>query len=126
MKTDLFINNEWRPGTSGKRFPVQDPPTHANPAHVAARGAVRERRAYDEVERRSRRYLQMRPDDEGAWNNLGEVLRTTGRLEEFDRLNDLVRYSVRSFSSRNHDCCGASPHVVDRRAKSNRQRTQQP
>ncbi|MGH7567592.1 MAG: aldehyde dehydrogenase family protein [Gemmatimonadales bacterium] len=36
MKTDLFINNEWRPATSGNRFPVENPATEEVLAEVAA------------------------------------------------------------------------------------------
>ena len=36
MKTDLFINNEWRPAASGKRFPVENPATEEIIAEVAA------------------------------------------------------------------------------------------
>lgn len=35
MKTDLFINNEWRPAASGKRFPVENPATEEIIAQVA-------------------------------------------------------------------------------------------
>ncbi|HWZ28161.1 MAG TPA: aldehyde dehydrogenase family protein [Gemmatimonadales bacterium] len=35
MKTDLFINNEWRPASSGKRFPVENPATEEIIAEVA-------------------------------------------------------------------------------------------
>ncbi|HEU5467387.1 MAG TPA: aldehyde dehydrogenase family protein [Gemmatimonadales bacterium] len=35
MKTDLFINNEWRPALSGKRFPVENPATEEIIAEVA-------------------------------------------------------------------------------------------
>ncbi|HMA39852.1 MAG TPA: aldehyde dehydrogenase family protein [Gemmatimonadales bacterium] len=35
MKTDLFINNEWRPAVSGKRFPVENPATEETIAEVA-------------------------------------------------------------------------------------------
>ena len=35
MKTDLFINNEWRPAISGKQFPVENPATEAVIAEVA-------------------------------------------------------------------------------------------
>ncbi|HMA42924.1 MAG TPA: aldehyde dehydrogenase family protein [Gemmatimonadales bacterium] len=35
MKTDLFINNEWRPAISGKRFPVENPATEEVIAEVA-------------------------------------------------------------------------------------------
>jgi aldehyde dehydrogenase (NAD+) len=36
VKTDLFINNEWRPSVSGKRFPVINPATEEVIAEVAA------------------------------------------------------------------------------------------
>jgi aldehyde dehydrogenase (NAD+) len=36
VKTDLFINNEWRPALSGKRFPVVNPATEEVIADVAA------------------------------------------------------------------------------------------
>ncbi len=35
MKTDLFINNEWRPASSGRRFPVVNPATEEVIAEVA-------------------------------------------------------------------------------------------
>jgi len=35
VKTDLFINNEWRPAISGKRFPVENPATEETIAEVA-------------------------------------------------------------------------------------------
>jgi aldehyde dehydrogenase (NAD+) len=35
VKTDLFINNEWRPAASGKRFPVENPATEEIIAQVA-------------------------------------------------------------------------------------------
>ncbi|HXM37364.1 MAG TPA: aldehyde dehydrogenase family protein [Gemmatimonadales bacterium] len=40
MKTDLFINNEWRPAASGKRFPVVNPATEEVLAEVAAGDAA--------------------------------------------------------------------------------------
>ena len=40
MKTDLFINNEWRPAASGKRFAVENPATEENLADVAAGDAA--------------------------------------------------------------------------------------
>ena len=40
MKTDLFINNEWRPAASGQRFPVENPATEAVIAEVAAGDAA--------------------------------------------------------------------------------------
>jgi len=35
VRTDLFINNEWRPAASGKRFPVENPATEEVIAEVA-------------------------------------------------------------------------------------------
>jgi aldehyde dehydrogenase (NAD+) len=35
VRTDLFINNEWRPAASGKRFPVTNPATEEVIAQVA-------------------------------------------------------------------------------------------
>jgi len=35
VKTDLFINNEWRPASSGRRFPVVNPATEEVIAEVA-------------------------------------------------------------------------------------------
>jgi aldehyde dehydrogenase (NAD+) len=35
VRTDLFINNEWRPAASGKRFPVENPATEEVLAEVA-------------------------------------------------------------------------------------------
>jgi len=35
VKTDLFINNEWRPAASGLRFPVENPATEEMIAEVA-------------------------------------------------------------------------------------------
>jgi len=40
VKTDLFINNEWRPALSGKRFPVVNPATEEVIADVAAGDAA--------------------------------------------------------------------------------------
>ena len=40
MKTDLFINNAWRPAASGKRFPVVNPATEEVLAEVAAGDAA--------------------------------------------------------------------------------------
>jgi aldehyde dehydrogenase (NAD+) len=40
VKTDLFINNEWRAATSGKRFPVVNPATEEVIAEVAAGDAA--------------------------------------------------------------------------------------
>jgi aldehyde dehydrogenase (NAD+) len=40
VKTDLFINNEWRPATSGKRFSVVNPATEEVLADVAAGDAA--------------------------------------------------------------------------------------
>src|SRR5256886_10096033 len=40
VRTDLFINNEWRPAASGKRFPVENPATEEVLAQVAAGDAA--------------------------------------------------------------------------------------
>jgi len=40
VKTDLFINNAWRPAASGKRFPVVNPATEEVLAEVAAGDAA--------------------------------------------------------------------------------------
>jgi len=40
VKTDLFINNEWRPALSGQRFPVVNPATEEVIADVAAGDAA--------------------------------------------------------------------------------------
>ena len=40
MKTDLFINNEWRPAVAGKRFAVENPATEEVIAEVAAGDAA--------------------------------------------------------------------------------------
>ncbi|HEY7686086.1 MAG TPA: aldehyde dehydrogenase family protein [Gemmatimonadales bacterium] len=40
MKTDLFINNEWRPAVAGKRFPVENPATEEVIAEVASGDAA--------------------------------------------------------------------------------------
>ena len=87
MKTDLFINNEWRPAASGKRFPVVNPATEEVIADVAAGeagdvdNAVRaakacfESQAWREMSGRKRGKLLFRAAD------LLEA-----RLEEFSRL----------------------------------------
>lgn len=87
MKTDLFINNEWRPALSGKRFPVENPATEEILAEVAqgdaadADNAVKAARACFESD---------------AWRGMsarkrGRLLFKTAdlleaRLEEFARL----------------------------------------
>jgi len=40
VKTDLFINNEWRPAVAGKRFSVENPATEEVIAEVAAGDAA--------------------------------------------------------------------------------------
>jgi len=87
VKTDLFINNEWRPAASGKRFPVVNPATEEVIADVAAgdagdvENAVRaakacfESQAWREMSGRKRGKLLFRAAD------LLEA-----RLEEFSRL----------------------------------------
>ncbi|HKR54796.1 MAG TPA: aldehyde dehydrogenase family protein [Gemmatimonadales bacterium] len=87
MKTDLFINNEWRPALSGKRFAVENPATEEIIAEVAqgdaadADNAVKAARACFESD---------------AWRGMsarkrGRLLFKTAdlleaRLEEFARL----------------------------------------
>jgi aldehyde dehydrogenase (NAD+) len=87
VKTDLFINNEWRPAASGKRFPVVNPATEDVIAEVAAGdagdvdNAVRaakacfESQAWREMSARKRGKLLFKAAD------LLEA-----RLEEFSRL----------------------------------------
>jgi aldehyde dehydrogenase (NAD+) len=40
VRTDLFINNEWRPAVSGRRFPVENPATEETIAEVALADAA--------------------------------------------------------------------------------------
>jgi acyl-CoA reductase-like NAD-dependent aldehyde dehydrogenase len=87
VKTDLFINNEWRPATSGKRFPVVNPATEEVLAQVAAGDAA----DVDNAVRAAKACFES-----AGWRDLsarkrGRILFKAadlleGRLEEFSRL----------------------------------------
>ncbi len=87
MRTDLFINNEWRPAASGKRFPVVNPATEEVIAQVAL-GDVAD---VDTAVAAARACF-----DSDAWRGLsarqrGRLLSKAGdlleaRLDEFARL----------------------------------------
>jgi len=87
VKTDLFINNEFRPATSGKRFPVVNPATEEVLAEVAAGDAA----DVDNAVRAARACFES-----AAWRDLsarkrGRILFKLGdlleaRLDEFSRL----------------------------------------
>ena len=87
MKTDLFINNEWRAAASGKRFPVVNPATEEVIADVAAGDAG----DVDNAVRAARACFES-----AAWRDLsarkrGRILFKVAdlleaRLDEFSRL----------------------------------------
>jgi aldehyde dehydrogenase (NAD+) len=87
VKTDLFINNEWRPATSGKRFAVENPATEETIAEVAQGDAT----DVDTAVAAARACF-----DADAWRGLsarkrGRLLTKAGdllesRLDEFARL----------------------------------------
>jgi aldehyde dehydrogenase (NAD+) len=87
VRTDLFINNEWRPAASGKRFPVVNPATEEVIAQVAL-GDVAD---VDTAVAAARACF-----DSDAWRGLsarqrGRLLSKAGdlleaRLDEFARL----------------------------------------
>jgi acyl-CoA reductase-like NAD-dependent aldehyde dehydrogenase len=87
VKTDLFINNEWRAATSGKRFPVVNPATEEVLAEVAAGDAP----DVDNAVRAAKVCF-----DSAAWRDLsarkrGRILFKAAdlldaRLDEFSRL----------------------------------------
>ena len=87
MRTDLFINNEWRPAASGKRFAVENPATEETIADVAAGDAT----DIDTAVGAARACF-----DSDAWRGLsarkrGRMLTKAGdllesRLDEFARL----------------------------------------
>ena len=87
MKTDLFINNEWRPATAGKRFPVVNPATEEVIAEVAAGDAA----DVDNAVRAAKACFES-----AAWRDLaarkrGRMLSKAAdlleaRLDEFSRL----------------------------------------
>ncbi|HEV8400529.1 MAG TPA: aldehyde dehydrogenase family protein [Gemmatimonadales bacterium] len=87
MKTDLFINNEWRPAAAGKRFPVVNPATEEVIADVAAGDAA----DVDNAVRAAKACFES-----AAWRDLsarkrGRMLSKAAdlleaRLDEFSRL----------------------------------------
>jgi aldehyde dehydrogenase (NAD+) len=87
VRTDLFINNEWRPAASGKRFPVENPATEEVIAEVALGDAA----DIDSAARAARACFES-----DAWRGLsarprGRLLTKAGdllesRLDEFARL----------------------------------------
>ena len=87
MRTDLFINNEWRPAASGKRFAVENPATEETIAEVAQGDGA----DIDNAVRAARTCF-----DSDAWRGLsarkrGRMLTKAGdllesRLDEFARL----------------------------------------
>ncbi|HXJ30151.1 MAG TPA: aldehyde dehydrogenase family protein [Gemmatimonadales bacterium] len=87
MRTDLFIDNEWRPAASGKRFAVENPATEETIAEVAQGDAA----DVDNAVAAARACF-----DSDAWRGLsarkrGRLLTKAGdllesRLDEFARL----------------------------------------
>jgi aldehyde dehydrogenase (NAD+) len=87
VRTDLFINNEWRPAASGKRFAVENPATEETIADVAQGDAA----DVDSAVGAARACF-----DSDAWRGLsarkrGRMLTKAGdllesRLDEFARL----------------------------------------
>jgi len=87
VRTDLFINNEWRPAASGKRFAVENPATEETIAQVAQGDAA----DVDNAVGAARACF-----DSDAWRGLsarkrGRMLTKAGdllesRLDEFARL----------------------------------------
>jgi len=87
VRTDLFINNEWRAATSGKRFPVVNPATEEVIAEVAAGDAA----DVDNAVRAAKACFES-----AAWRDLsarkrGRILFKAAdlleaRLDEFSRL----------------------------------------
>ena len=87
MKTDLFINNEWRPAAAGRRFAVENPATEEVIAEVAQGDAA----DIDDAVGAARACF-----DSEAWRGLsgrrrGRMLALAadlleGRLDEFARL----------------------------------------
>jgi aldehyde dehydrogenase (NAD+) len=87
VRTDLFINNEWRPAASGKRFAVENPATEETIADVAAGDAA----DVDDAVVAARTCF-----DSDGWRGLsarkrGRLLTKAGdllesRLDEFSRL----------------------------------------
>ena len=87
MKTDLFINNEWRPATAGKRFPVENPATEEVIAEVAAGDAA----DVDNAVRAAKACFESSAWREMSGRKRGKLLFKAAdlleaRLEEFSRL----------------------------------------
>ncbi len=87
MKTDLFINNEWRPALSGKRFPVENPATEEIIAEVAQGDAA----DADHAVKAARACFESDAWREMSARKRGRLLFKTAdlleaRLEEFARL----------------------------------------
>jgi acyl-CoA reductase-like NAD-dependent aldehyde dehydrogenase len=90
VKTDLFINNEWRPAASGKRFPVVNPATEEILAEVAAGDAA----DVDHAVRAAKACFES-----AAWRDLSARKRgrllfkaadlLEARLDEFSRLESV-------------------------------------
>ena len=87
MKTDLFINNEWRPATAGKRFPVENPATEEVIAEVAAGDAA----DVDNAVRAAKACFESAAWREMSGRKRGKLLFKAAdlleaRLDEFSRL----------------------------------------
>jgi acyl-CoA reductase-like NAD-dependent aldehyde dehydrogenase len=87
VKTDLFINNEWRPATSGKRFPVVNPATEEVIGEVAAGDAA----DVDHAVRAAKACFESQAWRELSARKRGKLLFKVAdlleaRLEEFSRL----------------------------------------
>ncbi len=87
MKTDLFINNEWRPATSGKRFPVVNPATEEVLGEVAAGDAA----DVDDAVRAAKACFESAPWRDLSARKRGRILFKAAdlleaRLDEFSRL----------------------------------------
>jgi aldehyde dehydrogenase (NAD+) len=87
VKTDLFINNEWRPATSGKRFPVVNPATEEVIAQVAAGEAA----DVDHAVHAAKACFESQAWREMSGRKRGKLLfgaadLLEARLEEFSRL----------------------------------------
>jgi aldehyde dehydrogenase (NAD+) len=85
VNTDLFINNEWRPAASGKRFPVENPATEAVIAEVALADAA----DVDDAVGAARACF-----DSDAWRGL--AARKRGRL--LSRAADLLEARLDEFA----------------------------
>jgi aldehyde dehydrogenase (NAD+) len=87
VKTDLFINNEWRPAASGRRFPVVNPATEAVIADAAAGDAA----DVDNAVRAAKACFESQAWREMSARKRGKLLSKAAdlleaRLDEFSRL----------------------------------------